>query len=133
MRLAGWLDNEDCGGWKPPLLFFGSLFQGFPIHFRVEHEHWLAGTHASGTQISGRSLALMSLGCKVRKQNDNLFWSLPDRSDARCANATDSKNGALDRVGISGRLCQICWGENPAGNWWWIGKTAWFLEGAQTF
>ena len=35
------------------------------------------------------------LECKVRKQNNQWFWSLPDRSEARCANVTDSKNGVL--------------------------------------
>ena len=35
------------------------------------------------------------LECKVRKQNNQWFWSLPDRSEARCANVTDSRNGVL--------------------------------------
>ena len=35
------------------------------------------------------------LECKVRKQNNQWFWSLPDHSEARCANVTDSKNGVL--------------------------------------
>ena len=78
-----------------PATFCDSLFWGFPIHFRVEQEHWLARTHASRTPISGRSLASMLLECKVRKWNNQWFWSLPDQWEARCANVTDPQNGVL--------------------------------------
>ena len=49
------------------VLRFVSL--GFAGHFRVEQEHWLARTHAHGTQIPGCSWASKGLECKVRKRN----------------------------------------------------------------
>ena len=60
----------------------------------------------------------MSLGCKVRKQNDKWFWSLLGHSAARCANVTDSRNGVLvcESVGNRQELALDLLGKD-SGEW----------------
>ena len=61
----------------------------------IEHRATQAG-------ISHRMLkrALKTLDCKVRKHNGEWFRCLPDPSEARCANVTDSRNGVPARASV---------------------------------
>ena len=57
------------------------------------------------------------LECKVRKQNNQRFWSQPDHSEARCANVTDSQNGVLVHRSAGNRPEQglDLFGNDPGG------------------
>ena len=101
-------------------LFFPPLF--FPLFFPRKDGQVSSDSiqrRAIEVDISYGTLRRASklLECKVRKQNNQWFWSLPDQSEARCANVTDSKNGVLvyEAAGNRQELGLDLLGKDPGG------------------